>query len=122
MEILEMIAEWRKGCSLSGKNAINCPACTEALIDSIQHKEEVSLFSGCITPRFDQVIDRLKAVTHLQHERRRGHRTDVLVSVADIEALLHEFYRVDRQLRRFAKENSQLRDRLESKEEDHRVC
>ena len=40
MEILEMIAEWRKGCSLSGKNAINCPACTEVLIDSIEQKEK----------------------------------------------------------------------------------
>lgn len=122
MEILEMIAEWRKGCSLSGKNAINCPACTETLIDSIQHKEEVSVFSGCITPRFDKVIERLKAATSYDYERRRGMRDDTIVSVNDIHAILHEFYRVDRQMRRMYAENEKLRDRLESKEEDHRVC
>ncbi len=40
MEILEMITEWRKGCSLSGKNPIECPACTEALIDAIERHEK----------------------------------------------------------------------------------
>ena len=122
MEILEMIAEWRKGCSLSGKNAINCPACTEALFDSIQHKEEIAIFSGCITPRFDKVIERLKEATSHNYERRRGMRDDTIVSVNDIHAILHEFYRVDRQMRRMYAENERLHAKLENKEEDYRVC
>ena len=122
MEILEMIAEWRKGCSISGKHPVECSACTEALIDKIEQKEQIAVFSGCITPRFDKVIERLKAATSHDYERRRGMRDDTIVSVNDIYALLHEFYRVDRQMRRMYAENAKLHNKLESEEEGHRVC
>ena len=48
MEILKLIKEWRKGCSMSGTNPMNCAACTESLINNIErvaleqisHKDE----------------------------------------------------------------------------------
>lgn len=38
MTILEMIKEWRKGCSCGPHNPANCPDCTMALIDAIERK------------------------------------------------------------------------------------
>lgn len=44
MTILEMIAEWRKGCSIAGPacgqddSPANCSECTEGLIDAIERK------------------------------------------------------------------------------------
>lgn len=36
MTILEMIKEWRKGCSCGLHNPADCPDCTTALIDAIE--------------------------------------------------------------------------------------
>lgn len=38
MTILEMIKEWRRGCSCGPHNPVNCPDCTTALIDAIESK------------------------------------------------------------------------------------
>lgn len=122
MEILEMITEWRKGCSVSKKHPIDCPACTEQLIDAIERKEKASVFSGCITPRFDKVIERLKDCVRIDSPKRRGMREEAIVSANDVEAMLHEFYRLDRELRRMHSENAKLRHKLEPIEEEHRVC
>lgn len=43
MTILEMIKEWRKGCSCGPHNPANCPDCTAALIDAIERKLRDSL-------------------------------------------------------------------------------
>lgn len=118
MEILEMIAEWRKGCSLSGKNAINCPACTEALIDAIEQKEKLDKHSGCITPKLYLVVDRLRdaASSHPENEKQRGLHNDRIVDRKDLEALLHEFFRMSKQLHK-------LKPHIHvAEEEDHRVC
>jgi hypothetical protein len=44
MEILEMIAKWRKGCicSIEG-HPEECLSCTIALIDAIENKEKARL-------------------------------------------------------------------------------
>ena len=43
MEILEMIAEWRKGCILAPHNPAECASCTVALITAIENKEKCRL-------------------------------------------------------------------------------
>lgn len=43
MEILEMIAEWRKGCTLAPHNPAECASCTVALITAIENKEKLKL-------------------------------------------------------------------------------
>jgi hypothetical protein len=72
MTILEMIAEWRKGCSIAGHRGLDdadrelgpecCPACTVALIESIESKvrrEGEANASG-----HDELMERLR----LAHE------------------------------------------------------
>lgn len=96
MEILEMIEEWRKGCSLSGNNPVECTACTETLINSIEAKERLVIYSGCITPKFHLVIDRLRA--KVSNKEDVGNLTTV--DKADLSALMHEFFRLSKQLHR----------------------
>ena len=38
MTILEMIKEWRRGCSCGLHNPADCPDCTTALVDAIENK------------------------------------------------------------------------------------
>lgn len=38
MTIIEMINEWRKGCSCGPHNPANCPDCTTALVNAIEGK------------------------------------------------------------------------------------
>ena len=38
MTILEMIKEWRKGCSCGLQNPADCSDCTTALIDAVERK------------------------------------------------------------------------------------
>lgn len=124
MEILEMIAEWRKGCSVS-KHPVDCPACTEALINAIEAREKERVFGGCVTTRFDLVIERLRnAVDPVPKDfRQRGLRDERIVKSNDIEAILKEFFRLDRSVRRLYAENIELHGKINAEtEESYRVC
>lgn len=97
MEVLTLIQKWRQGCQLAKKNPLDCPACTERLINDIELFETASKFNGCITPKFYLVVDELRmAVTEATH----GHHDMVHVKASDVRALLNEFFRLDRVLRR----------------------
>jgi len=97
MDILNLIQKWREGCKLAKTKPIDCAACTERLIDNIEMREKISQFSGCITPKFYMVIDRVReSVTFATQAGSEF----VSVKVSDLTALLHEFFRIDRELRR----------------------
>lgn len=118
MEILEMIAEWRKGCQFSGKNPVECPSCTERLINNIENYAKVLLYSGCITPQFHKVLERLRlALTNARAAENKEPQASVLVSTSDLESLLHEFFRLDTILREKFPKTS-----ITKEEEAHRVC
>lgn len=117
MKILSMIAEWRKGCKLSGRNPLECPACTERLINNIENYATVSLYSGCITPKLHLVLKRLRdALTLAQGSQNNDPKSDILVSTNDLESLLHEFFRLDTILRQKFPNTH-----ISESEEDHRV-
>ena len=117
MKILSMIAEWRKGCKLSGRNPIECPACTERLINNIENYATVSLYSGCITPKLHLVIKRLRdALTLARANQNNDPKNEILVSTNDLESLLHEFFRLDTILRQKFPNTP-----ISNSEEDHRV-
>lgn len=117
MKILSMIAEWRKGCKLSGRNPLECPACTERLINNIENYATVSLYSGCITAELYLVLKRLHdALTLAQASQNNDPKSDILVSTNDLESLLHEFFRLDTILRQKFPNTH-----ISEFEEDHRV-
>ena len=97
MEVLTLIQKWRQGCQLAKKNPLDCPACTERLINDIELFETASKFNGCITPKFYLTVDRLREVLG-SPELRRGDLCSVRHD--DLRALLNEFFRLDRELRR----------------------
>lgn len=117
MKILEMIAKWRKGCALSSHNPLECTACTEKLINNIESYATVTLYSGCITPKFHMVVQRLQTALSLARANPNyTPKSGVLVGENDLESLLHEFFRLDGIMRQqFPKVP------IHSKEEDHRV-
>lgn len=124
MEILEMIAEWRKGCSVSRKHPVDCPECTEALINAIEAREKERVFSGCVTTRFDLVVERLRnAVDPVPKDfRQRGLCDERIVKTNDIEAILKEFFRLDCSVRRLYAENIELHGKINAEtKETHRV-
>lgn len=97
MEILKLIQKWKQGCKFSVRNPLECPACTERLINNIERYESVAMFSGCITPKFYLVIDRLRAA----HDESVEVKADTsIVDNKDLGALLNEFFRLDKELRR----------------------
>lgn len=53
MNILDLIAEWRKGCSKApASNPEECHACTVALIDAIErHERQVEQVAYLLTTR-----------------------------------------------------------------------
>jgi len=97
MEILNMIRKWREGCKFAQHNPLECPACTERLINNIELFESASKFNGCITPKFYLVVDQL---TTSVHNADREKKDTMVVKVHDVRALLNEFFRLDRELRR----------------------
>lgn len=119
MEILEMIAEWRTGCTCAPpEHPEECVACTINLISAIENKEKVQAFSGCITPNFYKVIERLSdaASIHPKNGKQQGLASTRLVDRNDINSLLHEFFRLDSLLRK-----KYPHVFVESQEESHRV-
>lgn len=97
MEVLRLIKKWRRGCKFAVRNPLECPACTERLINGIEHFESVARFSGCITPKFYMVIDRLRTIVC---QKDIGQKDIMMVHRGDLAALLNEFFRLDRELRR----------------------
>ena len=96
MEILKLIQKWKQGCKFAVRNPLECPACTERLINNIEKYESVAMFSGCITPKFYLVVDRLREI----HDESVKTRADMsLVDNKDLGALLNEFFRLGKELR-----------------------
>lgn len=94
MEILEMIQDWRNGCDLAKSHPIECHACTIKLIDAIELKERIHQHSGCITPRLHEAVDKIQSAS--VNDKVRG--DSCVVKVSDIQALLNEFFRLDKTL------------------------
>ena len=94
MEILKMIQKWREGCKLAKTKPIECTACTSKLIDDIELREQANQYNGCITPKFIEVIDRLR------HVVTSDDSLICFVSRSDLLALLNEFLRLDFELRK----------------------
>ena len=89
-----MIEDWRKGCDLAKSHPAECPACTMRLIDTIELKERVNLHSGCITLRLHEAVDKIQSAS--VNDKVRG--DSCVVKVSDIQALLNEFFRLDKTL------------------------
>ena len=90
MTILNMIAKWRRGCSFSQPNRPeSCVPCTLRLINNIETALKSEQYSGCITPKLHEVIDELQA----KPPKRE-----------DVDALLHEFFRLDKILKIYRQE------------------
>lgn len=119
MEILEMIAEWRRGCTCAPEDhPEECAECTVGLIRAIENREKVRIHSGCITPKFYLTLDRLRdAASSKPKDKNQLILEERIVNRSDLLAMLHEFFRLDSEIRR-------LRPNIyvEQKDEDHRVC
>ena len=90
MNILNMIATWRLGCRFSQPNRPeSCVPCTLRLINDIETALKSEQYSGCITPKLHEVIDELQA-----NPPKRE----------DVDALLHEFFRLDKILKIYRQE------------------
>ena len=93
MNILNMIAKWRRGCSFSQPNhPESCVPCTLKLINDIETALKSEQYSGCITPKLHEVIDELQ----LNPPKRE-----------DVNALLHEFHRLDALLKKLSHKEGQ---------------
>ena len=57
MKILDMIAVWRRGCKYSPNQV--CLSCTLKVINDIEAKLQAEQFTGCVTPRLQEVIEEL---------------------------------------------------------------
>ena len=90
MRILDMIAVWRRGCKYSPDQV--CLSCTLRLINDIEAKLKAEQFSGCITPKLHEVIDALQ---------------DNPPKREDVDALLHEFHRLDALLKKLSRNEGQ---------------
>lgn len=103
MKILDMIAEWRKGCSNAGpshdqmmqlpagtSHPVECCTCTMGLIKAIETHETNSMFSARIIPDLHERIVRLKDAA--KDADKLGNQQLVVVKKTDLDALLHEFY------------------------------
>lgn len=101
MEILEMIMEWRKGCSCAPpEHPKECPECTLGLINAIEAKEKVAQYSGCITPKLHETIANLYGVvTRVPPKENNWLGSQVLVERDHVLQLMHEFFRLDKLLR-----------------------
>lgn len=97
MEILKMIQKWREGCKLAKTKPVECTACTSKLIDDIELREQANLYNGCITPKFIEVIDRLKQIA-TTHDSDSSDQC--AVNHGDLLAMLNEFIRLDFELRK----------------------
>jgi len=134
MEILEMISEWRRGCSCAGPvhdqmlglaagttNPGDCYPCTLGLIEAIEKREKLAAFNGCITPQFHRVIDRVAEAARIDSQHHKGRGEYRNIARIDLDSLLHEFYRIDALYRRLIiKNETQSVEYI--KEEDHRVA
>ena len=90
MSILNMIAKWRRGCSFSQPDRPeSCVPCTLRLINGIETALKSEQYSDCITPKLHEVIDELQA-----NPPKRE----------DVDALLHEFFRLDKILKIYRQE------------------
>lgn len=90
MNILNMIAKFRRGCSFSQPDhPESCVPCTLRLINDIETALKSEQYSGCITPKLHEVIDELQA-----NPPKRE----------DVDALLHEFFRLDKILKLYKQE------------------
>ena len=93
MSILNMIAKWRRGCSFSQPDRPeSCVPCTLRLINGIETALKSEQYSGCITPKLHEVIDKLQA-----NPPKRE----------DVDALLHEFFRLDKILKKLSRNEGQ---------------
>ena len=132
MEILEMISEWEKGCSCAGPmfdemrgnppgttSPSECSECTEGLLHAIKQHEITKTFSGCLTPRFDLVVQRLEKASDDERGILRTN-TRRVVEALDLQSLLHEFYRIDGLYRRLMAKN-ETPDIKFNGEENHSV-
>jgi len=118
MEILEMIAEWRRGCTCSRPgHPEECVSCTLGLIEAIERKEKVLTFSSCVTPKFYLVVDRLREVTTFPPKNLNlgAPNEKVFVDRSDLLSLMNEFFRLNSEI-------CKLRPAILTKEEDHRVA
>ena len=101
MKILEMIMEWRKGCSCATpEHPEKCPECTLGLIEAIEQREKASQYSGCIAPRMHEMVASLYgAVTRVPPKENNWLGSQVLVEREHVVVLLNEYFRLDRVLR-----------------------
>ena len=130
MKILQMIMEWRKGCSCAGpvydmmmghpagtSSPVECPECTIGLINAIERSEQVSVYSGCITPKLHEVVASLYGATaRVPPAENNWLGSQVLVERDHVNRLLHEFLRLDKILRQHFPNTCP-----NNPEEDHRV-
>ena len=110
-KILEMIAEWRKGCSNAGpaydhmmqhpegtSSPVECTECTVGLINAIEMHANQSKYTVNINPELISCILNLIEASKPGADRTKS--TEITVKLGDLDTLLWHFFWQDRELRR----------------------
>lgn len=92
----ELAEQFASLWSATGETSEAFKKLSEAMRNNIESYETAAVFSGCITPKFYLVIDRLRTI----HDESVEVKADMsLVDNKDLGALLNEFFRLDKELR-----------------------